>query len=275
MSDTGIVIDSEAFSRDVGQFALLTGRSFGEELKEQGRGVLRELLRVTPPFNQHNKSVSSARKAGAGAIRRDLAGGGHKRGQRRVGVFAVLRDATIDQALDTGVYEDKAVKLFVRKDGSVWATETNTFKPSISHAEMRSHHQRYFKNGKMSSAGSYERNIGRWRFIDQLVIRRSTFESYLQKMERRVGFLGGGFAAAAAGLRVGIPGFMRRHSAAPGGLEMQLEGDDLYIVIENKVRYASQLADLVRRVDWAIRAQQRKMERQVPFLLRRHERLVN
>jgi hypothetical protein len=94
-------------------------------------------------------------------------------------------------------------------------------------------------------------------------------------MERRVGFLGGGFAAAAAGLRVGIPGFMRRHSAAPGGLEMQLEGDDLYIVIENKVRYASQLADLVRRVDWAIRAQQRKMERQVPYLLRRHERLVN
>lgn len=275
MIEDGITIQSEAFAQDVGTFALLTGRSFGEELKVQGKGVLSELIKVTPPFNQQNKGAAAAQRAGIGAIRRDLAGGGHKRGQRRAGVFAVLRDSTIDTALDTGLYENQNVRLFARKDGTVWGTETNTFKPSISMGEMRSHHKRYFKNGKMSSAGSYERNIGRWRFIDQFVIRRSSFERYLKTMDPRVGFLGGGFRSAAMGLGVGLPRFMGRHGSAPGDLRMQLEGDDLYIIIRNDVRYASQMADLVRRVDWAIRAQQRKMERQAPYLLRRHQKLIN
>lgn len=273
MSD-GITIDSEAFARDVGRFALLTGRSFAEELQNQARGVLKEVLSVTPPFNQNNKSISSAKGAGLSAIRRDLAGGGHKRGSRRAGVFVVLPDHMIESALDTGLYQTENVRLFVRKDGTVYGTEKQYFKPNASMQELRDHHRRYFRNGKMTTAGSYERNIGRWKFLDQMVIRRSTFERYLKTLEPRVGFLGGGFRSAAAGLKVAIPLFMRRHSS-PGGLVMNLTGDDLSIIIKNDVRYAGETRDLARRFEWAIGVQQNKMERQVPHLLRRHQRLVN
>jgi outer membrane lipoprotein SlyB len=273
MSD-GITIDSEAFSRDVGRFALLSGRSFADELKNQAKGVMREVLKVTPPFNQNNTSISSAKGSGLGAMRRDLAGGGRSRGNRRAGVFVVLADSMIDSALDTGIYQSENVRLFVRKDGTVYGTEKQYFKPNASMQELRDHHQRYFKNGKMTTAGSYERNIGRWKFLDQMVIRRSTFERYLKTLEPRVGFLGGGFKSAAKGLGVSIPLFMRRHSA-PGGLAMNLTGDDLSIVIRNDVRYAGTTRDLARRFQWAVMVQQNKMERQVPHLLRRHQRIVN
>jgi hypothetical protein len=142
-------------------------------------------------------------------------------------------------------------------------------------SELRAHHLRYFKNGKMSSAGSYERNIGRWKFIDQLVIRRSAFEQYMKQMEARIGYLGGGFSAAARGLGVSLPLFMAKHSGAPGGLDMRLEGDNLYIVIKNDVSYAGNNPGLVRGVSRAIAEQQRKMERQLPYLIRRHEKLIN
>jgi len=61
-------------------------------------------------------------------------------------------------------------RLFVKKDGTVWATEKRFYQPDADLETMNAHHARYWQNGRMSSAGTRDRTIGRHVFIDRMVI---------------------------------------------------------------------------------------------------------
>jgi hypothetical protein len=240
--EDGVIIDSEGFSRDVARFALLSGRSMAEELKNQAKGVMRNIVRVTPPFNGSG-GVSAARAQGENAIRHDL--------QR---IFRPVRL----------VGSRKITHLFGKAHPNApWIVATKEQHPDVEgiYRNHKAEPDRFVRQARYRNA----------RFVDE-----GKYHALEAKLKKRVGYLGGGFAPAASGLGVALPSFMRRHAAsAPGRIQMQLEGDSLSIVITNEVRYGTKVIGFVRRVEFAIEMQRGKMERQIPFLLRRHEHLIN
>jgi hypothetical protein len=244
MTDAGINIDTEAFSRDVAQFALLTGRTFGDELKQQAKGVLKNILKVTPPFNGGGGSVATAKRAAEGAIHRDLG--------------RIFRPVAL-------VGSRKITHLFGKPHPSApWTVPTPEKHPQLASL--------YAAHKKLDSRSRQARYKNAY-FVDEL-----KYKALVDKIMKRSGRLGGGFAAAAAELHVPIPAFMSRHRSSDvgaSGIRMQLDGDNLFIIITNDVPYAPDVEGFVRRFNWAVETQRGKMERQMPYLLKRHERLLN
>lgn len=240
MNEDGITIDGEAFAHDVGRFALLTGREFGDELKRQGTGVMRSIVKVTPPFHR-GISAGEARKSGINAISKDL--------------YRIFRPVKIKRK--------RAITHLFGKEhpDAPWFVRTKE--------ETKDVETTYRTVQKLDSKGR------KARYEKPLYVSQTKFRRLQLQLERKIGFLGGGFAPAAEGLGVALPAFMKRHAFAPGALEMKLTGDDLYIIISNSVRYGPRVYDFARRVEWAVQAQRGKMERQIPYLLSKHEKLIN
>lgn len=268
-------IDLSEFAAQFRRFIQYSKRSIEDEFQAQCKGLMETVMDITPPATGKG-TRGKARKMGQNKIAGDLTGGGHSRGKRRVGVFTVLPDETIDWAIESGQNTSSDnVRLWIRKDGTVYGTQQHLFRPDASMSEMREHHKRYFKNGRMSTAGSYERGIGRWRWIDQMVVRESTFRRYLRKQERKVGFYAAGFRPGAAKMGAAVPVYMRHHQAV-GTVALELGGEDrLSFSAINAAGYGTIDRDLQRRIQWAVTMQAAKMERQLPYLIRQHEKLVN
>lgn len=268
----GITIDTARFNDAVARTLAYSGKSMEEELRSQARGVMREILAITPPRAARGafSSAGSAEKGARAKLARDLVGGPStgRRGTRRAGVFVVVRDDLIDGAIETQTYDSENVRLWTRRDGTVYGTQRRFFRPDAGVEEMRAHHKRYFHNGKMSTAGTYERGIGRWKWIDQMIVRASTFERYLRVIEPRIGWYAGGWGPGARALGVPVPAYARRNSSAPGAIDIRIGANRMQITISNRVDWPRLDRDVQRRVQWAVDQQARKMERRLPYLIR-------
>lgn len=234
------------FAQDVGDFALYTGRSFEEELLFQGKQILRKIVKLTPPFT-FNDSIAKAKKQGEKAIARDL---------RRVFKPVDL------------VGSRKIPHLFGRTDveGLPYVVPTRETHPDV---------ERIYEQSRTLKKIGGKNWLMRSRRAKYYVDRRK-FDKLVKKIQKQVGFLGAGFGSAAQKLGVALPGFMGRHKGkAPGSIQINFTDTDLELVIINSVNYANQIKDFRRRIDWAVRAQSKAMERQLPYLIKRHEKLVN
>ena len=130
-------------------------------------------------------------------------------------IFTALPDSLINHAvndLPVSLTSDSQ-KLWVTKAGRVYGVEKRLFRPDATIEQMYDHHRRYFKNGRMTQAGTYERQIGRWIFIDKMVVRYSAYNRYLRYVREKMGILAGGWADAAAQLKVRMPKIALRHAS--------------------------------------------------------------
>lgn len=263
-------IDTVSFAQGVARFAHFAGKIPGEVLKTNVKGALRVNLTVTPPRQGDSAAMGEAR--GRSKMAKDLLGGKSTgaRHSRRYGIFSVLPDSLIDSAVDAGLQTDDAVRLWTTKDGRVYGVQKSLYRPDASQAELRAHHKRYFQNGQMSRAGTYSRDIARWQWIDKMVIRQSTFEAYLKSEQKMIGFYTRGWSAALSELGVPAPAYAKRSPAAPGVIRVNLTGPHHFsITIENNAAYSERfLADVRRRLQWAVNVQAAKMERQIPYLIK-------
>ncbi len=279
MVEDGFLFDFSEFNSQFRRFVELSSRSVEEEFRAKLKAIISTVMDITPPA--HGKGTrGSARKAAQKKIAYDLTGvwlGGERpqRGKRRAGVFTVLSDSLIDEALATGMYQSSDnVRLWVRKDGSVYGTQQHFFRPDAGMDEMRQHHKRFFQNGEMSAAGTYTRDIGRWKWIDQMVVRESTFERYLKSVQRNVGFYAAGWRPSVESVGLTVAPYMKNH-AALGNFSLVMDTQKLEARFTNRVGYEKLDRDLQRRIQWAVNTEAAKMERQIPHLLRKHEKLVN
>ena len=171
-----------------------------------------ELARRTQPFGDNNK----ARETGEKAITGDLIGR-----KRRVGIFGAIGAAMSEEGGYSWYKTGDNVRLFVGKDGFAYGTEKTMFRPGASTSEMRAFHKKNFVNGKMSSAGSKTRNIGRWKFLDKMFVSKETLDEYIQKAIKKVGIAKAGWANCALQLKkvnkgkltASIPPWVIRHTA--------------------------------------------------------------
>lgn len=268
-------VDLREFELQFRKFMRYSRRDVEVEFKAQCKGLMRHVIDNTPPAGKHGRGTM-AKSLGRSAIRRDLVGyGGFARHQKRAGIFTVLSDSLIDSAIETGAYEGgENVKLWVRKDGTVYGTQRHFFRPDASMSEMRAHHKKYFVNGEMSAAGAYTRDIGRWKWIDQMVVRESTFDRYLKSQERKVGLYASGWRPSAQSLGVSTPAYMKGQPAI-GAVEFRMDESDLSFRAINAVGFGRVDSDMLRRIRYAAEYQANAMERQIEVLIKKYGREVN
>lgn len=255
-------IDLTKFERQFAEFMVYSTRTLEEEFRGQCKGLMDVVLDITPPA--HGKGTrGKARMIGQRRIGWDTTGGGHKKGRGQAGVFTVLSDSLIASARPTG----DSVRLWVKKDGTVYLTEGRFFRPDASLTEMRDQHKRFFKNGRMTTATSVTREDGRAKWIGQMVVSASSFERYMRQQKRKVGIYAAGFAPAARMLGATLPAYAKSHNST-GNIRIEIGPDLLSMVATNEVGYREIDSHMRRILQWAVDRQTNKMASQIPNLIR-------
>jgi hypothetical protein len=188
-------------------YAAVREKTMPEALRINARLLCVELARRTQPFGKDE----SAKKSGESAVARDLLGG-----KKRYGIFAPLTDFLQQnaEANSTGT-----IRLFAKKDGTVYGTDKAHFRQFATASSMRAIHKKAFVNGRASSAGTGDRRIGRWVFIDKYFVPGGVLNSYLESVKAKVGIAKSGWAACAKQIKSttkgsatrGIPRWVTRH----------------------------------------------------------------
>ena len=258
MSD-GFTIDYSKFDRAIA-FALTTSKKEPITfMKQQAKLVVRNLIEITPPAHANEGADvavgKAARMAGESTIRRDNTGEANRWPHpKRRGIFVVLSDAVISKASRR---PNGDTVLWAERDTGYLADAT-FFRGNASESEMMRHHDQYFQNGRMTSAGAYTRDIGRWKYIDQLIVSATAYKRFSKALNKRVGWMAAGWNQAAALLGYRPPAWIWRHSA-PGYGTLTVDDQGVRIKMTNAVRYASQVGDMRRRVQYALDSQAKKM----------------
>lgn len=224
--------------------------------KQAARLFVKNVVKISPPGGSRSKfdtnperviqKSSEAKARGVSAIRTDIfggnrSGGGTKAG-KRPGIFTTMSSGMLAvkarQFNTMGEHSNEmgAEKLWVNKDGRVYAVESTLYRPNASAGEMMRHHKRYWKNGRISTAGTYTRDIGRWRFIDKMVITKTAAGEIMKTLARRVGYFASGWKAAANKLGLSLPKWISDKDGQGGCWEKE-SSSGFSVTIANKVSY--------------------------------------
>lgn len=237
MSD-GITLDTREFNAQVRNLAAITARELKEELFVQARGIFKEIFRVTPPAS--GTGAAAAKKAGQRSIDRNL--------------NRLFRPVPIKgHRLITHLFGDPNPDV---KNPPPYVVQTVEKHPNVDAIYLAA--ARQAKRGRQFKL-PYRRLPADVKKVNRLG----------RELKRRVGWLGAGFAPAAEKVGLKAPAYIRRHKGrAPGWVKISEGKRGIRIVFVNDVRYADQIDGLRRRVQWAINQQAKKIERQIPFVLR-------
>jgi len=240
-----------------------------------------ELARRTQPFGADDK----AKLTGEKAITRDLVGGRSSsavHSRRRAGIFGII-GAAMQEAGGYAWYKTgENVRLFVGKDGYAYGTEKSYFRPDASMTDMRSFHKKFFVNGKMSSAGSRDKTIGRWKFLDKMFVSEATMNAYKETVLKKVGIAKAGWASCALKLKkvnkgsliAGFPKWVTRHTGDfDNGRVQDMTADkkNPRVEVTNKTPWASDVIP----VSEELRAKSvvaTKMKKQMEAILKKRQK---
>ena len=240
-----------------------------------------ELARRTQPFGADDK----AKLTGEKAITRDLVGGRSSsavHSQRRIGIFGIIGEAMNIKGGYAWYKKGENVRLFVGKDGYAYGTEKSFFRPDASESDMRSFHKKFFVNGKMSSAGSKTRDIGRWKFLDKMFVSEATMNTYKESVLKKVGIAKAGWASCALKLKkvnkgsltAGFPKWVTRHTGDfDNGRVQDMTADkkNPRVEVTNKTPWASDVIP----VSEELRAKSvvaTKMKKQMEAILKKRQK---
>jgi hypothetical protein len=240
-----------------------------------------ELARRTQPFGIDDK----AKLTGEKAITRDLVGGRSSsavHSRRRVGIFGIIGEAMNIKGGYAWYKTGENVRLFVGKDGYAYGTEKSYFRPDASQSDMRSFHKKFFVNGKMSSAGSRDRTIGRWKFLDKMFVSEATMNAYKETVLKKVGIAKAGWASCALKLKkvnkgsltAGFPKWVTRHTGDFDNGRVQDMTSDLKnprVEVTNKTPWASNVIPESEK-EFAKAVIVTKMKKQMEAILKKRQK---
>jgi len=234
-------------------------------------GSVPGLLQVTPPFSQGVRN-SKAKAQGEMAITKELLGIRGGGGKRTGGVFVVMADDLL--AKNAQVHAGGAtVRLFAKKNGDVYGCDRALFKPRATTAEMYAQHQSMRrKDGHVTEAGGRTRDIGRWKFITQMVVSRSAYLRYERFIHRRVGMLASSIVAAYNGKYgplKGVPAWVSRHTRTwADGSMVEIPFTSSGTIIRISIDAGALSSEMQRRFGYVVDYRMRAMEREAPYALR-------
>jgi len=256
-----ITIDTTSFNRAVRDLIARGNKEPHEVMRQQMRLLVQRLVELTQPHHGRGTAVA-AKKQGENAILRDLMGGGH-----RPGIFF-----TADESFLRNKPSANTVRLFAKKDGTVYGVDRNLFQPRASGSQLEEHHRTYFKNGRMTKAGGRTRDIGRWRFIDKMVVGKNRLKRFIKQLQSHVGRAKGGWNHAAARFGYKPPPWVSRHSSADGdSAEIKTNRGGVFIAI-NRNKSIGTINARTRIVENAMRGRERDMRKSLDLWLQREAR---
>lgn len=238
------------------------------------KGFVVDVIGVTPPFYlpktdpeslrtskppSRAKLGKEAKDRGEIAITADLLGlkAGRSKERRTAGVFVIMADDLLER--NARIAKDgTTVRLFVKKDGTVYGCDKQFYRPKATVQEMYAYHQsmRSKKTGRVFTRGGATRDVGRWRFINQMVVSRTAYLRYERYIHKRVGMLAAGWKPAASAMGVRLPRWIDRHTGQ-GSVNIRRGPMNYSVIISNSSKYGKD-ADLKRRVVWALSSEKRK-----------------
>lgn len=266
--------NADTFIRQVENFARATKKDIFEAFTIQTRLLCKELIDRTPPFSgktvekmllAQGKSLSfraaeiadqdmSAKQVGERRVEKDI---------RRViyGVQGAAKPANrpivaIGQAhpgnagydpngVEFGVRQKcegrDAVRIFATKTGEVYGVDMERFKPNATMDELAQVHESHrTKRGRVTTAGSKDKIVGRWRWLEILITSKKAADAYIAKKKKAVGQGKGGWAKGFADLggRISSSGWVGRHWKA-GDCSIRNENGQIEIILTNRSKWAS------------------------------------
>ena len=93
------------------------------------------------------------------------------------------------------------------------------------------------------------------------------FKVLRDSLYKRVGLLAAGWNAAAEGLGVARPAWIRRHGSRNGRFQVHYDDGGLLITLTNAVRYNASVDGYSRRVQYALEEQAAAMMRRLQFMI--------
>ena len=267
--------ESVKFEQIMKDYAEIRAVTIPDAVSVSARLLCVELARRTQPFGDDNK----ARETGEKAITGDLIGR-----KRRVGIFGAIGPAMTEEGGYSWYKTGDNVRLFVGKDGFAYGTEKTMFRPDASGSEMRAFHKKNFVNGKASSAGSYTRNIGRWKFLDKMFVSKETLDDYIKSTIKKVGIAKAGWANCALQLKkvnkgkltADIPPWVIRHTADfKNGKTEDLTSDpqNPRVIMTNTTPWASSVITESEK-HTAVGFVTSKMKKQIEYALKKRQKTL-
>ena len=247
-------------------YAKARQKTMPEVLRINARLLAVELAHRTQPYGKDD----SVKKVGESAIARDLLGG-----KGRYGIFAPITEFIGQNAEENST---GTIRLFANKKGEVYGTDKAHFLTSATPASMRGIHKGAFNNGRVSSAGSSDRKIGRWVFINKYFVPKTSLSKFVAAQQAKVGLAKSGWAACAKQLKGavkgsptrGIPRWVTRHLGDFGFGYIQDnadKADNPSITLTNTCRYADKVCPENTRAA-AVAMVKQNMVKQVLSMLR-------
>ena len=199
------------------------GRTLESLVKQEARGLAVELARNTRPFGFSDKAKQRGEMAVAGDINR---------------VFAVPSDAydnmrLLDPAAADRFWANIQNRRFAKAEQALKSSNSNWKNLSVGRLDPKLHQQ--------SRTGRYA-NVNRKK-PTQIVTSAKARDSYIAKIQKRVGFAKGTWinAAKAIGGRVrGAAQWVTRHKQAPGTATVKT-GDQPSVTLVNNLDYIEQV----------------------------------
>lgn len=215
----------------------VTSRDLQVEFDAQVKGFITEAIDILPPASGKSSRGEAARKKGEAKVEAKLSR-----------LFAGV----------TLVGQRQITKVFGKTPKTPVYVKTKERYPDVT-AEWKR-----LRGDKASRAKAYR---------SRLYVSAPKLEKLKARERKKVGTLAAGMLPVARRYGARVPRYMSRH--APGDGAVEVRGAPKFRVrMTNRVSYAGKVPNLETRLQWALGAQARKMERQLPYILRKREQLA-
>jgi hypothetical protein len=229
-----IVVDRRMFNRGLDVMMKEYGTSAAGVMRRQMSILSGQLAKRYPPKTKGH---------GKGAIAQDLLGGRKvAKGNTSKGIFNTDKNeiAQYEAAEYAGLANLVPTAHVIKtKTGAIYGVDNKLYKPNASMGEMRAHHEKFRskRTGRVTTAGSYDRTIGRWKFVDKMYVKHSRMNSYIRQRAKEVGKLKGGWAGGTVKWKGGKKPakWIMNHAKTGNCIDRMKENGNGYLEIRNEV----------------------------------------
>ncbi|MEI8289577.1 MAG: hypothetical protein WCH99_08885 [Verrucomicrobiota bacterium] len=163
-----------------------------------------------------------------------------------------------------------AIRIYADRSGNVYGVDTEKFLPNPSTSDLaKIHNEHRGKRGRVTTAGSKDIIVGRWRWLNIVVAPFDAVQAYIEKKKLMVGQGRGGWAAGfkAFGGKISEKGWIGRHIKAGkiSGWPPKQPGV-INVSITNNSAWASN-GDPDRIIENSIAGRERDMEKAIQIIL--------
>lgn len=244
-----ISFDRNAFAEVSRRLLAVKRVTVERHILDQARLLGRDLIRLTPPFNQHaiTESFNVQRRTGESAVRRDIGR-----------VFQPISNLAILKKSGASKLKRSFERALERRDLRALRAmlESAGFQVELVETVEPERHE-----AARGATGRVRKGHRPAYVLDERALKR-----YVEAKVRDVGKTKAGWLAAADALNVpGIPQWIRRHAGAtPGLIRFERGPADFAVVLGNLVAYAGEFAGLnivQAALDHRLRAMRLQTER--------------